>query len=146
MTVRKTSVFPASRETVFRKLQRLDTLQYIARPYATFEPMGDASLTWEAGITFSYRLWLFGIIPYGVHTIHIVRCDPTGISSREENMHVPVWHHTITLAPLEDGRTRYGDQVEIQAGWKTLFIWLWANAFYRHRQRKWIKLLKETDP
>jgi len=30
-----------------------------------------------------------------------------------------------------------------EAGWKTLFIWLWANMFYAHRQRKWIRLLQE---
>ena len=41
MIVQKTSVFPASRETVFQKLQRLETLQYIAKPYATFERLED---------------------------------------------------------------------------------------------------------
>ena len=35
MIVMKSSVFPAARETVFEKLQKLETLQYIARPYAT---------------------------------------------------------------------------------------------------------------
>ena len=29
-------VFPASRENVFEKIQKLETLQYIARPFATF--------------------------------------------------------------------------------------------------------------
>ena len=32
MIVRKSSVFPASRETVFEKLQQLETLRYIAKP------------------------------------------------------------------------------------------------------------------
>ena len=30
MIVKRTSVFPAGREAVFRKLQKLETLQYIA--------------------------------------------------------------------------------------------------------------------
>ena len=29
----------------------------------------------------------------------------------------------------------------IDAGWKTIFVWMWANCFYTHRQKKWIKLL-----
>ena len=32
MIVKKTSIFPASKETVFQKLQQLETLQYIAWP------------------------------------------------------------------------------------------------------------------
>ncbi len=142
MVVHKTSVFPASRETVFEKLQELETLQYIAKPYATFEPAGSVASVWTAGSESSFRFRLFGIIPYGIHTIRIVRVDPGGISSREGNPHVPVWNHDIALAVLDESHTEYTDRVEIHAGWKTFFIWLWANAFYRHRQRKWIKLLK----
>ena len=39
LTVRKSSVFQASKEKVYIKLQKLKTLQYIAYPYATFEPL-----------------------------------------------------------------------------------------------------------
>ena len=143
MVVQKTSVFPASRETVFENLRRLETLQYIASPFATFEPVRDAAAVWEEGAESSYRFQLFGIIPFGTHTIRIIRFSPDGISSREGNEHVPVWNHDITLVSLDDKRTQYTDRVEIQAGWKTLFIWLWANMFYAHRQRKWIRLLQE---
>jgi len=145
MIVMKSSVFPAARETVFEKLQKLETLQYIARPYATFEPVGAAKLVWEVGSTSAYRFWLFGVIPFGTHSIHIVRFDPDGISSREENEHVPVWNHDIHLVEKDETHTRYTDRVEIHAGWKTVFIWLWANAFYAHRQRKWIRLLKREE-
>ena len=33
MIVKKTSIFPAPKETVFQKLQQLETLQYIAWPF-----------------------------------------------------------------------------------------------------------------
>lgn len=39
--------------------------------------------------------------------------------------------------------TEYTDEVEIGAGWKTPFVYLWAKAFYSHRQKKWIKLLNK---
>ena len=142
MIVQKTSVFPASQETVFQKLQRLETLQFIAKPYASFEPVGKTQSVWSVGSTSSFRFKLFGLIPFGTHTIHIVRFDPDGISSKEGNEHVPVWNHDITLVRLDDEHTKYKDRVEIKAGWKTIFIWLWANAFYAHRQRKWIRILE----
>ena len=143
MIVRKSSVFPASRDVVFEKLQKLETLQTIAKPYASFEPAGAVDPVWSAGSTSAYRFRLFCVIPFGTHTIHIVRFDAEGVSSREGNKHVPVWNHDIRMIPLDDKHTEYTDQVEIRAGWKTLFVWLWAKAFYAHRQRKWIKLLAE---
>ena len=126
MIVRKSSVFPASRETVFEKLQQLETLRYIAKPYATFEPIGEAVSTWTVGST-------------------ILRFDPDGVSSHEGNERVPVWNHDIMMESIDANHTRYTDRVEIQAGWKTVFVWLWASAFYRHRQRKWIRLLKQKE-
>ena len=141
MIVQKSALFPASKETAFRKLQQLETLQLIAKPFATFEPVGETVSTWEVGSTSAYRFRLFGLIPYGTHTIHILRFDPDGVSSREKNAHVPVWNHEISLVEKDESHTLYTDRVEIRAGWKTAFIWLWANAFYAHRQRKWVRLL-----
>ena len=144
MTVEKSSIFSASKETVFRILRHPETLQTIAKPYAAFEPIGEAVSNWEVGGTSAYRLRLFGVIPYGTHMIRILRFDPDGVISRELNDHVPVWNHEIRLTKKDENHTRYTDRVENHAGWKTFFIWLWANAFYAHRQRKWIRLLQDT--
>jgi hypothetical protein len=40
------------------------------------------------------------------------------------------------------GGTLYRDQVTIQAGMFTPFIWLFAQLFYRHRQRRWRQLAR----
>ena len=143
MIVQRTSVFPADRDAVFQKLRQLRTLQTVAAPFATFEPVGGAASAWKVGSASSYRFRLFGFIPFGTHTIRIVRFDPDGISSREGNAHVPVWNHDIRLRPLDNRHTEYTDRVEIRAGWKTAFVWLWAEAFYAHRQKKWIRLLRQ---
>lgn len=145
MIVQKTSVFPAPRDAVFQKLQRPETLQTIAKPYVAFEPVDNATAVWTVGGKSSYRLRLFGFIPFSTHTIWIVRFDPEKISSREGNRHVPLWNHDILLVPADENHTEYTDRVEIRAGWKTIFIWMWAKAFYAHRQRKWIRLLKEGE-
>ena len=139
MIVHRTSVFPANRQVVFTRLQRLETLQQIAAPYATFTPVkNEAESIWQPGSTSSFRFRLFGLIPFGTHTIHIERFDMDVIQSREHNEHVRVWDHRITLQDLGD-QTKYTDEVDIQAGWKTIFIWLWAKAFYANRQRAWIR-------
>ena len=143
MIVERTSIFPAGCDTVLEKLQHLETLQYIAAPYAAFVPVENAVHTWTEGSTSSYRFRLFGFLPFGIHTIHIVHIGPDGIRSREGNRHVPVWNHDIRLQALDEARTAYTDRVEIHAGWKTPAVWLWASLFYRHRQKKWIRLLRK---
>ena len=46
----KSSVLPAGADAIWKKLQRLDSLQYIATPYATFEPLGGRkTFTWKSG-------------------------------------------------------------------------------------------------
>ncbi|MEA5146790.1 MAG: hypothetical protein VB041_12215, partial [Candidatus Limiplasma sp.] len=64
-----------------------------------------------------------------------------GVSIRESNKHVPFWNHDILLEVIDDAHTRYTDVVTIDAGWKTIFIYVWARCFYSHRQRKWKKML-----
>ena len=65
------------------------------------------AVVWEEGSESSYRFRLFGMIPFGTHTIQIIRFSPDRISSREGNEHVPVWNHDITLVSLDDSRTQY---------------------------------------
>lgn len=144
MTVKKTSVFPASKKIVFDKLQKLKTLQYIAYPYATFTPTDVIDeFIWEEGSSFSFQFKLFGVISLGIHTINVVRFNQDkGIHTNEGNKFVPVWNHEIILEKLDELHTKYTDIVNIETGWKTVVVYLWAKAFYSHRQKKWLKLLK----
>jgi hypothetical protein len=147
LTVKKSSVFPAAKDEIFRRLQKLKTLQYIAHPYATFKSVDDTEeLTWQEDSAFAFHFKLFALIPFGVHTIKVIQFDiEKGIYTQEGNKHVPVWNHKIILEKIDENTTKYTDIVEIQAGWKTLFVYLWANCFYAHRQRKWKRLLKRKN-
>lgn len=143
MYVIRSSVFPASKERVFKNLKKLKLLQYIAWPYATFTPVGEEKKVWKAGDTSAYRFALFGVIPFGTHKIRVISFDmDDGIFTHESNEHVPVWNHRIILKEISKNRCLYTDIVEIDAGLKTIFIYIWALSFYSHRQRKWIRLLE----
>ena len=122
LTVRKSSVFQASKEKVYIKLQKLKTLQYIAYPYATFEPLNrEKDLIWGKNCISTFRFKLFGLIPFGLHTIKVMRFGlEDGIFTIESNKHVPMWNHEIILEKLDEHTTKYTDIVEIEAGWKTL--------------------------
>ena len=145
MIVIKTSLFPASKDEVFNKLQKLKLLQYIAWPYATFTPVGEKISVWRAGTSSAFKFKLFGIIPFGTHKIKVISFDKDdGIYTHEGNEYVPTWNHRIVLEDISSNQCLYSDIVEIEAGWKTIFVYLWAKCFYVHRQRRWIRLLS-TD-
>lgn len=142
--VYKKSTFPADIDTVYNLLTDLKTLQYIASPYASFEPIdSDENIVWTEGKKFIFSFKLFCIIPYGKHEINVMSFKKNEIYTNESNTFVPIWNHRIVLKGNNDGTTQYSDEVEFGAGWKTSIVWCWANLFYAHRQRKWLKLLKE---
>jgi hypothetical protein len=47
------------------------------------------------------------------------------IYTNEVNTHVPIWNHRIYLKPIDKETTEYTDEVEIYAGWKTAFVYIW---------------------
>jgi hypothetical protein len=145
-TVIRTTLLDAEKAEVFRMLQKLETLQYVAAPYARFISVDKKQVKWVEGSVFKFHFYLFGFIPLGIHTINVLYCcENLGIGTEEYNSHISVWNHRIYLESLGGKRTRYTDEVEIEAGWKTPIVALWAKAFYSHRQRKWKKLLSTVD-
>ncbi len=145
--VKLTSVFPASKEEVFKLLQEFKMLSQIAYPYITFKPVNySEKLIWKEGETFVFRAKLLGIIPFGIHKINVISfSQDKGIYTNEQNTYVSIWNHEIVLKELVEQKTEYTDIVEIYAGWKTYFVYIWAKLFYAHRQKKWIKILNNIS-
>jgi hypothetical protein len=48
---------------------------------------------------------------------------------------IPVWDHLITIEPHPDGAL-YRDQVKVSARVLTPLLWMFAEIFHRHRQRR----------
>jgi len=138
------SELPASTDEIWERLQKLETLQYIAKPYVDFKLLSDPEAFGKEGCTSTFKLKVFGFLPMGIHTTKVLQLskDELSIYTNEGNKAIPVWNHRITLKRIDEHLTHYTDEVEISAGWKTPFIHLWSKAFYKHRQRKWILLLR----
>jgi hypothetical protein len=45
--VKISSQLPTSAENVFKLIQNIETLKYIARPFATFKTIGESELKWK---------------------------------------------------------------------------------------------------
>jgi hypothetical protein len=90
------------------------------------------------------RAYKLRVAPLGRHTIRFERVDPAlrEIATREHNAFVRQWDHVASVRETRDGRTRYSDAIEINAGLLTPLVWLFAQVFYRHRHRRWRRVAR----
>ena len=141
MKVYLESVLNCPPERVWAEVQRSSLLLEVAHPLARIEPVDAADLPehWVEGATIRCRSYLFGIIPLGTRVIYLERIDRATreIQSRESDPLIRRWDHLIRVQAARQGWTLYSDEIEIDAGWLTFLVWLFAQWFYHHRQRKW---------
>lgn len=149
MRVAMSTVLDTSAEEVWAEVQTSRLLNYVAWPLLTFAPIGSDRLptVWENG-TYPVRLRAFGIVPLGKQRIVTTKpaIGPTCYQIRDNGSGdlTSRWDHVITIEPLGSKRCRYTDEVEVQAGVLTPFVWSFGLLFYAHRQRRWRKLVKRN--
>jgi ligand-binding SRPBCC domain-containing protein len=103
---------------------------------------------WREGETISGVLVVFGVLPVSVHHLTVERIDDSSreLHSDERGGVVKTWRHLIRVTPLPDGRCRYEDRIEIDAGLLTPLVAALARQFYAMRQRRWRELALTMQP
>jgi len=148
MKAKIATTLSTSEARMWEELRKISTLMHVASPILIFRPRDEEELPeqWEVGKQYSLCMSAFGIIPLGKHSIVVKRIDPVNreIETHESDTLTKTWDHLLRVTKIDESRVRYTDEVEIKAGVLTVFIWLFAHVFYRHRQRKWRKLLLEV--
>lgn len=144
-------------EQVWATLKRTDLLMHVAAPLIRFRPIDPSALpdTWSDG-RFRVAMLLLEVLPLGRQWIDVstppapsFAVDPEHTRCIRDNGTgdlVKVWDHWILVRPNADGSTHYRDRVEVRAGLLTPLIWLFAQAFYRHRQAHWRGLVRRGLP
>lgn len=131
---------------LWEKIMKPSTWKYISDPLLRVEPVDAEGLEkeWTTNKPYTFKIYLLRVIPLGKHTIQLKRIDKSKnlIKSEESGTMAKVWNHIISFHEIDNSSIRYTDEIEIKSGILTLPIWLFANVFYRHRQRRWKKLLK----
>lgn len=137
-----TSVMDTSAEVAWENAQLRKTMFYICDGLLSF---GNHNLPerFVNGSEAQCKLRFFNRLPGWTHYWRISNID-TGsmiIDSEEYGGLVKRWHHIIKIESLNDSQCVYTDDIDIKAGIATPLVWLWANVFYRYRQRRWKKLV-----
>ena len=144
MQVDISTQLPCNPRDAIEQVKSSRLLLHVAKPLVTFVPIEPSQLphTWADG-TYWVSLRLFGIIPCGKQAVVISypSSAPFTLRNNGHSALIQKWDHVITIVPSGDG-TLYRDRVAIDAGVLTPFMWLFAQVFYRHRQRRWRQLVK----
>jgi hypothetical protein len=148
MRVERSVCLPCTPERCCEEVLATRLLRYVTSPMLCFDPIEPPVLPerWEDS-EYLVSLRVFGLIPFGRQIIGISRRDRSRefgrfhaeVRDNGRGTFVSKWDHLVTIEAQGDG-CRYTDRVEVQAGLLTPLVWLFAWFFYRHRQRRWLKL------
>lgn len=138
-----------SPERAWQEVKTTRLLEYVTSPLLVFEPIEPPVLPkiWQEE-RYLVQLKFLGIVPFAKQWIDINILDTSAekqVYQIRDDGHgdlVDKWDHLIIIEKTPTGKTNYTDRLEIDAGILTLSVWLYANIFYRHRQKRWQKLVE----
>ena len=136
-------------DTVWKEVRTARLLMHVAWPLIRFVPVGIEPLdAFEPEGRYLVKLRLFGVLPIGTQWIATSIHEPEGggwpkrLRDDGHSAIIKKWDHWITIKPNSQSGTDYRDEVDISAGLFTLPVWVFAQIFYRHRQRRWRNLAR----
>ncbi len=135
-------------EAAWEAVQRRTLLEHVTHPLLKFMPLAlDALPERFQKDTYQMKLYLFGFLPIGHHTIRVVTLDPLqhNLYTEESGTLIKTWSHRITLHTDAEGRTMYSDALSLDAGRFTLILEGFAKVFYHYRQARWRALARTLD-
>lgn len=148
MRVLVSSTLPISAQTAWSLVRKSSTLLYVTKGLLGFRAL-DASLpsVWKEGKTERLRILLFNVIPAWEHRIKFQEISDSDwkLLTYESGGVINTWNHLITIKMQTNQSCTYTDEVEIKAGVFTVFVYLYAQIFYRYRQRRWKRLARQCD-
>lgn len=142
MRVTLTTLLDTPAERAWAEVQTARLLEHVAAPLLVFTPINPQVLPteWIAG-TFHVGVRLFGRLSLGtqwiVTTMPSQGPDCYQIRDNGRGTFAKRWDHMITIEPLDPARCCYRDDIAMQAGLLTPFVWVFARLFYAYRQRRW---------
>ena len=142
-TVHIETTLPTDADRVWRAMQHPSSLVYVLRGLLSFPPVAGRTEPIRDGELSTGRLRLFHLIPLWRHNIHVrVDAADRSLHSTEHGGVFKVWNHTLHVEPAGEQRCRYSDTVEFDAGRFDAVAAVMVTWFYRYRQRRWHKLVR----
>lgn len=142
------SEIPMHIDSAWANVKTPALLAFVAKGMIRFKPADDALPgQWEVGQTYGVKMRLFGFMPFGgTHHLFIESIDDENyiISTNEWDRRAKIWNHSIVMKESSPGKIYYEDSIVIYGGMMTGIITSFAKRFYKHRQKRWQIVAKES--
>ncbi len=144
MKARISSTLNTPVEDAWSAIKQSKTLIFVTKGFLGFKEFKHFPEEWVEGNTEHTKLMFFGVIPGWQHRLHFSRISNKHreLLTNEGGGLIPHWQHRMKVTPISATHCIYLDEIDVKAGAFTLPVWLYANIFYRYRQRRWKKLIK----
>ena len=139
-----TSELGAPADVVWAGVQTPHAFVHIANGMVRFPAASRLEGPWEVGQTIVGWTFLLNVIPFSKHHLTVASIDheTRTVVSDEHGGLLRSWYHSLHVEPLADGRCRYTDTIDIDAGPLTPIVAGYALVFYRYRQWRWKRLAR----
>ena len=136
--VERSTLLVASADAVWAAVKTPPAFRTVTRRLLAMPVIRGRQDQWCEGETVVGWVFLFGFLPFSRHHLNIATIDDATrtLRSREFGGLIRVWNHDIEVVPIDAATCRYRDRIEIEAGFITPLIALYARWFHRMRQRR----------
>ena len=142
MIARIQTFLPTTAADAWKMLLQRDAFLYITRGMIGFRGAEEWPEVFEEGQVIETQLLFFNIIPAWEYRLKLTRVDheKMEIASQEGGGFIRRWNHRKWIEGGSESSCRYIDEIDIDAGIFTFFIWIYAHVFYRYRHGRMRKL------
>jgi|SRR5688500_18806939 len=134
----------ADADRVWAAMQHPTTFLYVCRGLFGIPALAGRSEPFREGESGTGWIFAFHVLPLHRHSIELADVDGASrtMRSREHGGVLRAWNHALHVEPVGEGRSRYTDTVDIDAGPLTGVVAWVAVRIYRYRQRRWRRLAR----
>lgn len=133
MKVIVSSIMNSDGKKMWSKLEKVSTLFYISWPLLKFTPSSSSKtpLQWKKGKKYTLNIYGLCIIPLGKHIITVQKKDSgkKELITEESGTLTSIWNHHIKIESVSKKVIKYTDEIDIEAGVMTLFVWFFCSVF-----------------
>ncbi|MEO1062922.1 MAG: hypothetical protein AAFZ07_16040 [Actinomycetota bacterium] len=138
-TITVSTTLEAPADAVWATVQLPEAFVHVAGSLARYPVAERHPHPWRVGDEIVGWTFLLRVLPFSRHrlAVRVVDDERRVLATEEGGGLLRRWDHVITVEDEDDGRTRYTDRIDIDAGPLTPVVVAYASAFYRYRQRRW---------
>ncbi len=129
MIARIHTSLPTTAADAWKMLLQRDAFLYITHGMLGFRGAEEWPEVFEEGQVLETQLLFLNIFPVWKHRLHVIRVDHENmeIASQEEGGCIRRWNHRKWIEGGSELSCNYTDEIDIDAGIFTLFIWIWRS-------------------